>query len=263
MNLQADPQRIENALRYIPADDRETWLRIGMAIKSELDESGFDMWDRWSREAENYRSRDALNTWKSFRRNGITIGSLFHEAQQRGYRHERPTHPVSREETERRRQESAARAAAKQAKRVQEQQAAAEQALEIWKRCGPAESHDYLTKKGIKAHGIRLYSGPLAINGMCCTGSVVIPVRNTAGQLRSLEFINPDGEKRFLPNGEKSGNYFAIGEPVGQILVCEGFATGVSLHELTGCAVAVAFDAGNLEAVALAIKGKMPDAELS
>ena len=29
-------QRIREAAAFIPADDRDTWLRIGMGIKSEL-----------------------------------------------------------------------------------------------------------------------------------------------------------------------------------------------------------------------------------
>lgn len=260
--MNPDVQRIETALRYIPADDRDTWLKMGMAIKSELDESGFDIWDRWSKESESYHARDARNAWRSFRKNGTTIGTLFYEAKQRGYRQEHPLQPVSAAEIERRQREARDRAAAEQTKRERGQQAAAEQAAEIWKLCAPVESHGYLTKKGIKAHGVRVYSGPLAINGMRCAGCLVVPIRNAAGELRSLEFISPEGEKRFLPNGAKSGNYFAIGEPAGRVLIAEGYATGATLHEHTGCAVAVAFDAGNLEPVALAIKAKLPEAEI-
>ena len=40
--------------------------------------------------------------------------------------------------------------------------------------------------------------------------------------------------------------------------MCEGFATGASIHECTGHAVAVAFNAGNLEAVAVALRNKYP-----
>nr|MBP6718150.1 toprim domain-containing protein [Rhodoferax sp.] len=38
----------------------------------------------------------------------------------------------------------------------------------------------------------------------------------------------------------------------------EGYATGASIHECTGHAVAVAFNAGNLEAVAVALRTKYP-----
>jgi hypothetical protein len=37
-------KEIESALSFIPANDREIWLKCGMAIKSELGENGFDEW---------------------------------------------------------------------------------------------------------------------------------------------------------------------------------------------------------------------------
>ena len=43
-----------------------------------------------------------------------------------------------------------------------------------------------------------------------------------------------------------------------QVIVCEGYATGASIHEATGQAVAVAFNAGNLQAVAVALRAKYP-----
>ena len=47
-----DRPRIEVALRHIPADDRDLWLRIGMAIKAGMGEDGFDLWDDWSRSSD-------------------------------------------------------------------------------------------------------------------------------------------------------------------------------------------------------------------
>jgi phage/plasmid primase-like uncharacterized protein len=43
------------------------------------------------------------------------------------------------------------------------------------------------------------------------------------------------------------------------LCVAEGFATGASIFEATGYAVAVAFDAGNLAAVTKALHKKHPD----
>jgi putative DNA primase/helicase len=54
-----------------------------------------------------------------------------------------------------------------------------------------------------------------------------------------------------------------MGKPKGVLIVCEGFATGASIHEATGHAVAVAFNAGNLEAVALAMRAKFPALRLT
>jgi putative DNA primase/helicase len=89
-------------------------------------------------------------------------------------------------------------------------------------------------------------------------GKLVIPMRDTAGTLHSLQTIGPDGDKRFLPGGRVSGCYYSIGKPNGMLIVCEGFATGASIHACTGHAVAVAFNAGNLESVAVALRAKYP-----
>ena len=35
-------------LRFIPADSRETWVAVGMGIKAEFGESGWDAWNDWS-----------------------------------------------------------------------------------------------------------------------------------------------------------------------------------------------------------------------
>jgi putative DNA primase/helicase len=112
--------------------------------------------------------------------------------------------------------------------------------------------HPYLASKGIKAHAARLHNGAL-----------VIPVCD-GGELHSLQFIAPDGNKRFLTGGRVAGCYFSIGTLEGAVALCiaEGFATGASIHEATGYPVAVAFNAGNLEPVTRALRGKYPDLPL-
>ena len=111
----------------------------------------------------------------------------------------------------------------------------------------PVTQHSYLTAKGIKPYGARSDGERL-----------VIPMRDTAGILHSLQTIGPDGAKLFMSGGRVSGCYFSIGKPDGRLIVCEGYATGASIHECTGYAVAVAFNAGNLEPVAVALHNKYP-----
>jgi putative DNA primase/helicase len=81
-------ETIELALSHLDANcDRDTWARIGMALKSELGEPGFDVWDAWSRRADNYDQRDARDTWRSIRATGgVTIATLIHMAKENGYR---------------------------------------------------------------------------------------------------------------------------------------------------------------------------------
>jgi hypothetical protein len=81
-----DEERIADALRAIPADDRGVWLQVGMALKAELGDRGRPVWDHWSATCrEKFKDRDQDRTWRSFRRNGIGIGTLFHHAQRHGW----------------------------------------------------------------------------------------------------------------------------------------------------------------------------------
>jgi hypothetical protein len=91
-----DEERIADALRFIPADDRDVWLQIGMALKDELGDRGRSLWDSWSAKcSQKFNDRDQNKTWRSFRRNGIGIGTLFYHAQQYGWAP--PRHEAQRE----------------------------------------------------------------------------------------------------------------------------------------------------------------------
>jgi putative DNA primase/helicase len=79
-------ERVAGALAFIKdADDRETWIRVGMAIKSELGKDGYDLWLDWSRKAANFDENAARVAWESFRQGKITIGTLFYLAKQSGW----------------------------------------------------------------------------------------------------------------------------------------------------------------------------------
>lgn len=123
---------------------------------------------------------------------------------------------------------------------------AKEWAALIWAEVDRCNEHPYLARKRIGANGARLYKGAL-----------VIPMR-VGHAVHSLQFIAPDGEKRFLTGGRVAGCYCSIGNPKGAAALCiaEGFATGATIHEATGYPVAVAFNAGNLGAVAKAMRDK-------
>ena len=130
---------------------------------------------------------------------------------------------------------------------------AADKAKSIWQKAKPApDDHPYLKRKGIKASGAKQYNDAL-----------LIPMR-ADGDIHSLQFIGADGDKRFLTGGRVKGCYFSIGNPKGAAAMCiaEGFATGATIHEVTGYPVAVAFNAGNIGAVSKAMRAKFPDLAL-
>lgn len=134
---------------------------------------------------------------------------------------------------------------------AQRHQAAATDAAQRFKAATVCTQHDYLTRKNIKPHGVRIEGDNL-----------LIPMRSTDGKLHSLQTIAPDGSKLFMPGGRVKGCYFSIGKPDGSVIVCEGFATGASIHEATGGAVAIAFNAGNLLNVATALRSKYSDLKI-
>jgi RecA-family ATPase len=74
-------ERIEEALQFINADDRDVWVKMGMAIRSHLGEDGYRIWDQWSRTSQKYDARDQQHKWRSFNGTGVSIGTLFHHAQ--------------------------------------------------------------------------------------------------------------------------------------------------------------------------------------
>ncbi|MBS0508997.1 MAG: DUF3987 domain-containing protein [Proteobacteria bacterium] len=131
---------------------------------------------------------------------------------------------------------------------AQRQQDAATAAARRWAAAVPAPAdHPYLAAKGIKPHGVKVEGEAL-----------LIPMRDTAGMLHSLQAIGPEGDKRFQPGGRIKGCYHAIGKPAGVLVIAEGVATGASIHEATGQAVACAMNAGNLLEVAQALHAKYP-----
>ncbi len=137
---------------------------------------------------------------------------------------------------------------------------AAERAARIWTSARPApEDHPYLVAKRAAPLALRMDAGR----------RLVVPLQDVEGRIHSLETIAPDGAKRFLASGAKKGHFALVGfdpaplaEPAGPVLICEGWATGASLHIATGHTVIAAMDAGNLMPVAEALRARFPEADL-
>lgn len=159
--------------------------------------------------------------------------------------------PANDDELQRWRQIAEQAQAEAEQKRYQSATEAAQAARQEWDAATtPDALHGYLISKEIDPHGIR-QQGDL----------LLVPVY-VDGELSSLQRIGPDGSKRFMSGGKIKGGYHLIGDPAERIVIAEGYATGASIHEATGDAVAVAFNAGNLQAVAEAIRAKHPDAQI-
>lgn len=129
---------------------------------------------------------------------------------------------------------------------------AAETARYIWRNSPSATSHPYLTRKQIQPHIAKINK----------YGALTIPLYNAQIELVNLQFIDSDGNKRFLSGGQKKNCFCWLGNSTETILVAEGFATAASLHEHKNLQTFVAFDAGNLENVAKIIRANRPDAQI-
>lgn len=136
---------------------------------------------------------------------------------------------------------------------AEEHQKGRKKATETWLQARPANgNHGYLLSKQISAHGIRYLQGAL-----------LVPVIDVFGQLHGLQRIFRDGSKRFTYATNKRGHFFMIGKPHGDtVCIAEGFATAATIHEVTGHAVAVAFDAGNMPPVAMNLHAAFPSHQL-
>jgi len=149
-----------------------------------------------------------------------------------------------------------------------EKQASAEKAAAtargLWQQASaPPFTHDYLSEKGIAAVGVRLLAGK---DG----ATLLVPLYDAEGTLWSVQRIyrgaddegKPAWCKRHLKGGMKAGCFLLLGAPADCVLVCEGYATGASLHECTRHAVAVAFDAAGLLRVSAILKARHPGCEI-
>lgn len=150
-------------------------------------------------------------------------------------------------------------------------EAAAAAANELWNASAEAsDDHPYLKSKGVKAHGLRVgkwekVNKETGEVRLISDNALLVPICDRTRKIHSLQAIFPakmkamgDRNKDYMADGAKRGLFHRIGNPQlhdGKhvFILCEGYATGASIHECTGHTALVCFDAGNLPVVAQAI----------
>lgn len=273
-----DTDRIFSALSYIDAADRDLWLRMGMAVKSELGEPGFDTWDPWGQTAQNYDATDSKTVWRSIRPDGkVGIGSLFYEAKQRGWQDNGKRPPLTAAEIEERRRAAAERAAADAAEIERERADTAQKAVAILDASNPASADNaYLLRKRVLpantlreiavADVARILGYIPKSSGEALEGRLVVVPVQQGDTLSTVELIDGKGRKTTLAGrGSKAGGYWATGRPVdevGVLLLGEGMATTLSASEATGLHGIAALASGNLLAVARFMRARYRYAEI-
>lgn len=226
---------ISDALQSIPPDlCREDWWKIAAALKCELGDSGFDLFDQWSQDAGNYKAADTQATWRSTKDSGgIKIGTLFMMAQDHGYRPPKSAHTV-----------------AKPRRQVKTSSTVGSAAQAYWDRAEKCISHPYAERKGVDTAGTKKFKGRL-----------LIPAYNAGGKLSSIQEISKDGSKKFLQGCTMSGCWYTLpGDDV--LVVAEGWATGKSIHLATGHTAVVAFSSSGFMKVPPLLQQKYPQARI-
>lgn len=230
---------IADAIRCIPADDRDLWVAMGMAVKSELGNDGFDLWDSWSRSSDRYQKGAALSVWRSIKpHGGITVLSLYKAAREYGWQGDDTT--VETRQAPRRNTD-----ADKQL--IERQKRAAQKAGVMLSEC-ELDVHPYFAAKGFPEQLVNVFDGDLA----------VIPMR-VGRELVGCQTITPEGVKKFLYGQRSSGAEFVIGQQ-GMHVLCEGYATALSAQVVLRnlkmpYSIHVTFSAGNMKCIALTLPG--------
>jgi putative DNA primase/helicase len=295
-------QDLQDALQYLdPNCSRDEWVKVGMGIKNEFGDAGFDAFDSWSAGSEQYKPSDIKSTWRSIKAGGgTTIKTVFGMAKDNGFTVKRE--PISPEEQARLNAEFAQRAKEREA-----QEAEDEAARQRWhgviadfskilvdQFTKPVNSNKYLATKKVASFGLSSFKSAVIVifrpNFTAETvtggkeikqffadlpdkesrefsflhfkrGDLVMPLIDINKALWNIQVINEQGTKLFLKHGRKAGLFHFIGKAssCNILAVCEGYATGASIHMATKWPCAVALDAGNLMAVATELKQKLTD----
>lgn len=259
-----DLRTAEGMLSFVDGcEDRETWVAIGMALKSEFGDNAFAAWDQWSANAANYSAPACRSSWRGFkaRNGGYSIGTLVKFAKDGGYRFDAADRPqVDNAELARRRVERADRTAKDQAERQRLNISAEDAAKQAWHLAQRTGSSAYALRKGIdKPESCRFLPPDQG-------GGLVVPMLrydlDRAQALKGVQIIRDDGTKKFTYGMAKPGTACRLGLPVvGEpVFICEGYATGMTLRMALErrYPVFVAFDAYNLPIVVQAVYGQLP-----
>ncbi|WP_265433995.1 primase-helicase zinc-binding domain-containing protein [Aeromonas salmonicida] len=161
---------------------------------------------------------------------------------------------ISGADREQLQQQQRAQADAEQQQQQIKRQKAARRAADILRDCKPGQS-PYLTHKRLSWPSGLLNSTLIRVGEEAFpAGSLVVPLYNETGELVNVQLIRHDGVRHYLAGGQKQAACHRIpGSAV--VAVCEGYATGLSVHLATGATVYCAMDAGNLLAIAQVVRG--------
>lgn len=285
-------------LSYCNVSDRDEWLAMGMSIKSEFGEAGFDIWDTWSKLDDSYKPAATKSSWRSFKGGAINIGKLIRTAMDAGFKFEQKE--VNEADRTRLNEQRENRMAVRATEQLEEQAQIDAWRLKLSDFLMDNLNHfevdgttDYLDKKHVPGYGVLFAKNPMVLVAdqdrdlleayigydryqefwkipkddrpkfrVFKKGTFAVPMADIENRLWNLQSIYAHGGKTFFP-GKKQGCFHILGNipAFGRFNVCqaEGYATAAAIHMALGCPVVVAFDSGNMVPVAKAIKTQYGD----
>ncbi len=243
-------EEVRAALGHVSAEERDVWVRMGMAVKSAMGESGLEVWLEWSATSEKYQEKTARNVWRSFDElGGVGAGSLVFEAKRGGWVPQQDSEfvPTDRKLAAKERRDA-------EEVRARKGREAGEAAAKVLAFAKPEIGSAYLHRKGLPGQRCLLLEGKL-----------VVPMRHfRSGVLVGYQQIERAGRKKFLPFGMVAGgavHRIGLHHPRSLTWFCEGYVTGLTIYEALRSlyrredCVIVCFSAGNLAKVGKAIGG--------
>lgn len=276
--MRNDIERIREALHFIQVSGHDERFRIGCMLKSELGDKGRDLWNEWR---GNRGDDEATSVWKSISETGaLKIGTLFHEAKEKGWTDDGRYNKPTSEELAERQHIAAERAAKEETEIARERADTAMKAVAILKAATEAKADQpYLVLKQVSpvatlreidagAAATILGYAPKSGGDQLTGRLLVVPVKQ-GNRISTLELIDGDKRKAALAGrGSKVGGYWANqrlpdGDGAGQtLLIGEGVATVLSASEATGHPTIAALSSSNLPAVAKVMRERYPGAVL-
>ncbi|MFG6656364.1 primase-helicase zinc-binding domain-containing protein [Scandinavium sp. M-37] len=144
--------------------------------------------------------------------------------------------------------------------------AAAKLATSLMEKARPATGNAYLTRKGFPGRECLTLTATHKTGGVTYrAGDVVVPLHDGAGALVNLQLINADGLKRTLKGGQvKGASHIIEGQKQAgkRLWIAEGYATALTVHQLTGETVMVALSSVNLLSLASLARRKYPACQI-
>jgi putative DNA primase/helicase len=261
------------AIACIPYENREQWVRVGLALKNAFGDTGRPLFESFTEKATDKRIKELPSSWRSFKSGGdrgtVTLGSLINMAKQHGFvPGQSQISKTTREELAAAKKAQRQRARDEAIQRKLNAELAASKAIDRWKRANRSGESEYLSRKKLTPEAVRYEPS---------SGALLLPmIRYDLPQEQAFVGVQAmypkgykteDGEdldKTFTKDAAKVGAGVRLGlaEFDAGLPICigEGYATvrtvRMAMRDAWTCFVA--FDAGNLLPLARIVRAKYP-----